>query len=233
MRNAGLEEEQAGIKISGRNINNLRYADDTTLMKESEEELKSLLMKMKEESKKVGLKLNTQKTKIMASGPITSWQIDRETGETVSHCILGGSKITANGECSHEIKRRLLLGRKVMANLDGILKSRDITLPTKVHLVKAMVFPVVMYGCESWTVKKAEHRRIDVFEVWCWRRLLRVSWNVRRSNQSILKEISPGCSLERLMLKLKLQYFGHLMRRGDLLEKTLMLGGIEGRRRRG
>ena len=165
----------------------------------------------------------------MASGPITSWEID---GETVSDFILGGSKITADGDCSHEIKRRLLLG-KVMTNLDSIFKSRDITLPTKVHLVKAMVLPVVMYGCESWTVKKAERRRIDAFELWCWRRLLRVPWTARRSNQSILKEISPECSLERLMLKLKLQYFGHLMRRVDSLEKTLMLGGIGGRRRRG
>ena len=233
MRNAGLEETQAGIKIAGRNINNLRYADDTTLMAESEEELKSLLMKVKEESEKVGLKLNIQKTKIMASGPITSWEIDGETVETVSDFIFLGSKITADGDCSHEIKRRLLLGRKVMTNLDSIFKSRDITLPTKVHLVKAMVFPVVMYGCESWTVKKAEHRRIDAFELWCWRRLLRVPWTARRSNQSILKEISPGISLEGMMLKLKLQYFGHLMRRVDSLEKTLMLGGIGGRRRRG
>ncbi|GBE63537.1 endonuclease-reverse transcriptase [Babesia ovata] len=233
MRNAGLEETQAGIKIAGRNINNLRYADDTTLMAESEEELKSLLMKVKVESEKVGLKLNIQKTKIMASGPITSWEIDGETVETVSDFIFLGSKITADGDCSHEIKRRLLLGRKVMTNLDSIFKSRDITLPTKVRLVKAMVFPVVMYGCESWTVKKAEHRRIDAFELWCWRRLLRVPWTARRSNQSILKEISPGISLEGMMLKLKLQYFGHLMRRVDSLEKTLMLGGIGGRRRRG
>ena len=171
--------------------------------------------------------------KIMVSGPITSWQIDGETVETVSDFILGGSKITADGYCSHEIKRRLLLGRKVMTNLDSILKSRDITLPTKFRLVKAMVFPVVMYGCESWTVKKGERWRIDAFELWCWRRLLRVPWTARRSNWSILKEISPGCSLEGLMLKLKLQYFGHLMRRVDSLEKTLMLGRIEGRRRRG
>uniref|UniRef100_A0A4W2IQ67 Reverse transcriptase domain-containing protein n=1 Tax=Bos indicus x Bos taurus TaxID=30522 RepID=A0A4W2IQ67_BOBOX len=233
MRSAGLEEPQAGIKIAGRNINKLRYADDTTLMAESEEELKSLLMKVKEESEKVGLKLNIQKTKIMASGPITSWEIDGETVETVSDFILGGSKITADGDCSHEIKRRLLLGRKVMTNLDSIFKSRDITLPTKVHLVKAMVFPVVMYRCESWTVKKAECRRIDAFELWCWRRLLKVLWSARRSNQSILKEISPVCSLEGMMLKLKLQYFGHLMQRVDSLEKTLMLGGIGGRRRRG
>ena len=169
----------------------------------------------------------------MASGPITSWEIDGETVETVSDFILGGSKITGDGDCSHEIKRRLLLRRKVMTNLDSILKSRDITLPTKVRLVKAMVFPVVMYGCESWTVKKAERWKIDAFELWCWRRLFRVPWTARRSNQSILKEISPGCSLEGLMMKLKLQYFGHLMQRVDSLEKTLMVGGIGGRRRRG
>ena len=174
MRNTGLEEAQAGIKIARRNINNLRYADDTTLMAESEEELKSLLMKVKEESKKFGLKLNLQKTKIMASGPITSWEIDGETMEIVLDFILWGSKITEDGDCSHEIKTHLLLGRRVMTNLDSILKSRDITLPTKVRLVKAIVFPVVMYGCETWTVKKAERRRIDAFELWCWRRLLRV-----------------------------------------------------------
>ena len=210
MRNAGLEEAQAGIKIARRNISNLRYADNTTLIAESEE-LKSLLRKVKEESEKVGLKLNIQKTKIMATSPITSWQIDGKTMETVADFIFEGSKITADGDCSHEIKRRLLLGRKVMTNLDSILKSRDITLPTKFHLVKAMVFPVVMYGCESWTIKKAECRRIDAFELWCWRRLLRVPWPARRFNQFILKEISPECSLEGLMLKLKLQYFGHLM----------------------
>ena len=204
MRNVGLEETQSGIKIAGKNINNLRYADDATLMAESEEELKSLLMKVKEKSEKVGLKLNIQKTKIMASGPITSWEINGETVETVSDFVFLGSKITADGDCSHEIKRRLLLGRKVMTNLDSIFKSSDIALPTKVCLVKAMVFPVVMYGCESWTVKKAERRRIDAFELWCWRRLLRVPCTVRRSKQSILKEISPGCSLEGLMLKLKL-----------------------------
>ena len=188
-------------------------------------------MKVKGESEKVGLKLSIQRTKIMTSGPITSWQIDGETVETVADFILGGSKITADGDCSHEIKRCLLLGRKVMTNLDSLLKSRDITLPTKVHLVKAMVFPVVMYGCQSWTINKAEHRRIDVFELWCWRRLLRVPWTARRSSQSILKEISPEYSLEGLMLKLKLQYFGHLMWRTDSFEKTLMLGEIEGRRR--
>ena len=210
MRNAGLDEAQDGIKIAGRNINNLRYADDTTLMAESEEELKSLLMKVKVEGETVDLKLNIQKTKIMASGPITSWEIGGETVETVSDFILGGSKITADGDCSHEIKRGLFLGRKAMTHLDRILKTRDITLPTKVHLVKAMVFPVVMYGCESWTVKKAECQRIDAFELWCWGRLLTVPWTARRSNQSIWKEISPEDSLEELMLKLKLQYFGHL-----------------------
>ena len=199
MRNAGLEEAQAGIKIAGRNINNLRYADDTTLMAESEEELKSLLMKVKEESEKVGLKLNIQKTKIMAPGPIASWKIDGETVEAVSDFILGGSKITADDHCSHEIKTHLLLGRKVMTNLDSILKNRDITLPTNVCLLKAMVFPVVMYGCESWLVKKAEHQRTDAFELWCWRRLLNVPWPARRSNQSNLKEISPGCLLVGLM----------------------------------
>ena len=202
-------------------------------MAESKEELKSLLMNVKEESEKVGLKINIQKTKIMASGPIISWQIDGETVETVADFIFLGSKITADGDCSHEIKRRLLLGRKVMTNLDSILKSRDITLPTKVRLIKAMVFPVVMYGREVWTIKNAEHRRIDAFELWCWRRLLRVPWTARRSNQSILKEIRPGCSLEGVMLKLKLQYFGHLMRRAGSLEKTLMVGKIEGKRRVG
>ena len=180
-------------------------------MAESEEELKIFLMKVKEESEKVGLKLNIQKTKIIASGPITLWQIYGETVETVSGFTSGGCKITADGDCSHEIKRCLLLGRKVMSNLDSIFKSRDIALPTKVRLVKAMVFPVIMQDCESWIMKKAEYQRIDAFELWCWRRLLRVPWTARRSNQSILKEISPGCSLEGPMLKLKLQYFGHLM----------------------
>ena len=203
-----LDKAQAGIKIAGRNINNLRFADDTTLMTESE---KSLLMKVKEESEKVYLKLNIQKTKIMASGPITSWQIDGETMETVSDFISGGSKITADGDCSPEIKECLLLGRKAMINLHSILKSRDITLPTKVCLVKAMIYPVVLYGCESWTIKKAECRRIDAFELWFWERLLRVPWTARRCKQSILKEISPEYSLEGLMLKL--QYFGHLMQK--------------------
>ena len=190
-------------------------------------------MKVKEESEKVGLKLNSQKTKIRASGPITSWQLDMETVETVTDFILGGSKITANGDCSHEIKRHLLLGRKVMTNLDSILKSRDIILPKKVHLVKAMVFPVVMYGYHSWTIKKAQSQRTDAFELWCWRRLLRVPWTARRPSQSILKEISPEYSFERLILKLILQYLGHLMQRTDSLEKTLKLEKNEGRRRRG
>ena len=189
-------------------------------------------MKVKEESEKVGLKLNMQKTKIMASGPITSWQIDRETMETVTDFIFLGFKITADGACNHEIKRCLLLGRKAMTNLDNILKSRDITLSTKVCLVKAMVFPVVMYGCENWTIKKAEHWRIDAFELWCWRRLLR-SLGQQGDPTSILKEISPEYSLEGLMLKLKLQSFGHLMQRTDSVEETLMLEKIEGRRRRG
>ena len=179
MRNAGLEEAQAGIKIAGRNIHNLRYADDTTLMAESEEELKNLLMKVKKESEKVGLRLNIQKTMIMTSDRITSWQIDGEKVETVSDFILGASKITADGYCSHEIKRHLLLRRKVMTNLDSILKSRDISLSTKVHLVKAMVFSVVMYGCENWTIEQIECQRIDAFELWCWRRLLRVPWTAR------------------------------------------------------
>ena len=183
MRNAGLDEAHAGIKIARRNINILKYADDTTFMAESEEELKNLLMKVKEESENIGLKLNIQKTKIMASSPITSWQIDGETMETVSDFIFGGSKITADGDCRHEIKRHLLLGKKVMTNLDVILKSRDITLPTKVHLVKATVFPVVMYGCEFWTIRKAQHRRIDALELWCWRRRLRLPWTA--------KEIKP------------------------------------------
>ena len=211
IRNAGLDEAQAGIKIAGRNINILKYVDDTTLMAESAEELKSLLTKVKEESEKVHVKLNIQKTKIMSSGPITSWQIDEETMETVADFILGGSKMTADGDCSHEIKRCSLLGRRDMTKLDSKLKSRDITLPKEVCLVKAMVLPVVMYRCESWTIMKAERRRIDAFELWCWRRLLIFIWTNRRSNQSILKEISPEYSLEGLMLKLKLQYFGHLM----------------------
>ena len=206
-----MDEAQAGIKIAGRNIKNLRNADDTILMAESKEELKRLLMKVKEESEKVGLKLNIQKTKIMASGPITSWQIDGETMETVTDFIFLRFKITVDSDCGREIKRLLLLGKKVMTNLDSTLKNRDMTLPTKVCIVKAIVFPVVRYGCESWTIKKAEHQRIDAFELWHWRRLLRVPWTARRSNQTILKEINLEYSLVGLMLKLKLQYFGHLM----------------------
>ena len=198
------DEAQAGIKIARRNIKNLRYADETTLIAESKEELKSVLMKVKEESGKAGLRVKIQKTKITASSPITSWQIHGETMETVTDFIFLGSKITADSDCNHEIKRYLLPGRKTMTNLGSILKSRDITWPTMVHLVKAMVFPVIIYGCESWTIKKAECRKIDAFELWCWRRLLRVPWTARRSNQSILKEISPVYSLEGLMLKLKL-----------------------------
>ena len=305
MWNAGLYEAQAGIKISGRSISNLRYADDTTLMAENKEELSSLLMKVKEESEKAVLKLNIQKAKIMASSPINSWQIDGKTMETVTGFIFLGyqitslvaqmvkclstmretwvrslgredplekemaihsstiawkipwteepgrlqsmgsqrvghdwatslhfHQITADGDCSHEMKRRLFLGRKTMTNLESMLKRRDITWPTKVRLVKVMDFPVVMYGCKSWTTKKAEYQRIYTFKLWCWR-LLRIPWTARRSNQSILKEISPEYSLEGLMLKLKLQYFGHLMRSADSLEKTLMLRKIDGRRRRG
>ena len=232
MRNAGLDEAQAGIKIAMRNINNLRCADDTTLMAESEK-LKCLLMKVKEESEKAGLKLIIQNMKIMVSGLISSWQIDGETVETVRDFIFLGSIITSDGDCSHEIKRCLLPGRKAVIKLDRILRSRDITLLTEVCLVKAMVFPVVMYGCEIWTIKKAEHQRIDAFELWCWRRLLRVPWTARRSNKPILKEISPEYSLEGLMLKPKLQYFGHLMGRSDSLENILILGKTEGRKRRG
>ena len=198
-----MEKAQTGIKIARRNINNLRYTDDTTLMAESDE-LKSLLMKLKKENRKVGLKLNINKTKIMASGPTTSWQIDGETVETVTDFIWGAPKSLQMVTAAMKFKRRSLLGRKSVTNLDGILKSRDITLPTKVRLVKAMVSPVVMYGCENWTIRKAEHQRIDAFELWCWRRLLRVSWTARRAKQSILKEISPGCSLEGLILRLKL-----------------------------
>ena len=211
MQNTGLDEAQAGIMIAGRNINNLRYADDTTLMAENKE-LKSFLMKVKEESDKFGLKLNIKKIKIMASSSITSWQIDGETTATVRDLFFGGlPKSLQMVTAAMKLKKCLILGRKALTKLDSILKSREITLPTKVCLVKAMAFPVVMYGCESWTVKKAECQRINAFELWCWRRLLRVPWTARRSNQSILKETSPGYSLEGLMLRLKLQYFGHLM----------------------
>ena len=201
-------------------------------MTENEEKLKKILMKVKEEREKAGLKVSIQKTKIMASSPMTAWQIDGEKVETMADFIFLGLKITADGACSYEIKRHLLLGRTAMTNLESMLKRKDITLPTKVCIVKATVFPEVMYRCESWTIKKAEHRRTDAFKLWSWRRLLRVPWTARRSYLSILKEINPKCSLERLIKKLKLQYFGHLMRRADSLEKTLMLGEIEGKRRR-
>ena len=219
MWNARLDESQAGIKIAGRKINNLRYADDTTLMGESKEKLKSLLMKVKEESVIAGLKLNIQKTKIMASSPITSWQMHGEKVETVVDFIFLGSKTTAYGVYSHEIKRQFLLGRKAMTNLDSILKSRDITLQTKVSIIKAMVFPVVMYRYKNWTRKKAEHQRKDAFELWCWRRLLRISWTASKSNQSTLKESNPEYSLKGLMLTLKLQYFGQLMCKNWLIGK--------------
>ena len=208
MQNASLDEAQTGIKIARRDINNLRYTEDTTLITENEEELKSLLRKVKEKSENVGLKLSIQKTKIRASSPISSWQIDGKTMETVTDFLFLGSKITADGDHSYEIKRRLLLGRKVMINLDSILKSRDITLPAKVHLVRAMVVPVVMYGCESWTTKKAERWRIDAFELWCWKRFLRVPLTARRSNQSILKEISPEYSMERLIWSWRVNTLG-------------------------
>ena len=204
MRNTGLDKAQTGIKIAGRNINNLRYTDDTTLMAESKEELKSFLIKVQKESEKVGLKLNIQKTKIMAPGPITSWQIDGEIKETVTEFTLGGSKITADSDCSHGIKIRLLLGRKAMTEPRQHIKKQRYYFASKVHLVKAMVFPIVMYGCESWTIKKAECQRTDIFELWCWKGLLRVPWTARISNQSLLKEISPEYSLDGLMLKLKL-----------------------------
>ena len=215
-----MDESKAEIKIARRNINNLRYANDTTLMAESEEELQSLLMRVKKESEKAGLKLSIQKPKIMASGPITSWQIDGDKVEMVTNFVFLGSKITVDLDCSHEIKRHLLLGRKAMTNLDSVFKSRDITLLTNVQIVKAMVFLVLMYRCQSWTIKKAEHQRIDASELWCWRVLMRVPWT---ANQSILREIIPVYSLEGLMLKLKLLYFGHLIQIANSLEKTLML----------
>ena len=226
--NPRLDESQTRIKIDRRNINNLRYADDTTLMVESKEELNSLFMKVKEESEKAGLKLNIQKTKIIASSPIISRQTDGVKEEIGTDFIFLGSKIPVDGDCSYEIQRHLLLEKKAITNLDSILKSRDITLPTKVRIVTIIVFPVVMYGCEGQTIKKTRFQRMDAFKLWGWRRLLRDPWTARRSNQSILKEINPGYSLEGLMLKL--QYFGHLMRRADLLEKTLMLGKTEDKR---
>ena len=231
MQNARLDELQTGIKTVGSNINNLKYLDDTTLMEKSEDKLNSFLMRVKQKSERAGLKLNTKKTKIMASSHITSWQIEWGKVKVVTDFLFLNSKITGDADCRHEIRRHLLLERKAITNLDSILKSKDITLLTKVPIVKAMVFLVVMYGCETWTIKKVQHQRMDVFKLWCWRRLLRVPWTARRSNQSILKEINSEYSLEGLMLKLKLQYFGHLMGRANSLEKTLMLGKIEGKRR--
>ena len=234
MKNAGLDELQAGIKIGRINIY-LKSADDITLVRESKEELKNLLMRVKEEKRKSWLKTKFKKTKIMASDPIISWQIEGGKVEVVTNMPFLGSKITADGDCSHEIRRQLLLGKKAIIDLDSILKSRDISLSTNVCIVMTMVFPVVTYGCESWTVNKAECQRIDAFKLWCWRRLLRIPWTAGRSNQSILKEINPEYSLEGLMLKLKLQYFGYLMWRVDSLDgkvsSFLMLGKIEGRRR--
>ncbi|XP_062824414.1 uncharacterized protein LOC134295527 [Anolis carolinensis] len=233
MRHAGLEESKAGVKIPERNINNLRDVDDTTLMAESEEELRSLITKVKEESAKAGLQLNIKKTKIMATTPIDNWQIEGENVEAMTDFIFLGAKITADADCSQEIRRRLLLGRRAMANLDKIVKSRDITLATKVCLVKAMVFPIVIYGCESWIIRKAEQRKIDAFELWCWKKILRVPWTTRRSDQSILQEIMPGCSLEGRILEAKMKFFGHIMRRQESLEKIMMLGEMEGKRKRG
>ena len=233
IRNAGLQETEIGVKIAGRKINNLRYADDTTLMAENEEDLKNLLLKVKKESAKAGLLLNIKKTKIMLTGNVNGIRIDGEEIETVTVFIFLGSKINKDGDCTHEIKRQLLLGRKAMANLDNTLKSRDITLPTKVRIVKAMVFPVVTYGSESWTIKKADRRKIDAFELWCWRKILRIPWTARRTNHSILIEVKQDLSLEALMMKMKLKYFGHIMRKQEALEKTLMLGKIGGNRKRG
>uniref|UniRef100_A0A803SNW1 ribonuclease H n=1 Tax=Anolis carolinensis TaxID=28377 RepID=A0A803SNW1_ANOCA len=233
MRHAGLEKTKARVKIAGRNINNLRYADDTTLMAESEEELRSLITKVKEESAKAGLQLNIKKTKIMATRLTDNWQIEGENMEAVADFIFLGAKITADADCSQEIRRRLLLGRRAMANLDKIVKSKDITLAMKVHIVKAMVFPVITYGCKSWIIRKAEQRKIDAFELWCWRKILRAPWTARRSNQSILQEIMPSCSLEGRILEAKMKYFGHIMRRQESLEKIMMLGKTEGKRKRG
>ena len=224
MRNAGLEEAEAGIKIGERNINNLRYADDTTLMAESEEDLKELLMKVKKESQKAGLMLNVKKTKIMSTGCITQVKIDEEEVEVVKDFVYLGSIIHMDSDCICEIRRRLLLGRKVMTNLDKLIRCRDITLSTKVRIVKAKVFPVTTYGSESWTIRRAERKKIDAFELWCWRRSLNIPWTARRTNKSILDEMKPICSLETSMAKLRLKYFGHIMRRQDSLEKSLMLG---------
>ncbi|XP_062826198.1 receptor expression-enhancing protein 2 isoform X1 [Anolis carolinensis] len=230
MQHAGLVEAKAGVKIVGRNIN-LRYGDDTILKAESEEELRSLITKVKEESAIAGLQLNIKKTKIMATIMIDNWQIEGENVKAVTNFVFLGAKITVDADCSQEIRRRLLLGRRAMTNLDKIVTSRDITLATKVHIVKTVVFHIVTYGCE--TIRKAERRQIDAFELWCWKKILRVPWITRRSNQSILQEIKPDCSLEERILEAKMKYFGHIMRRQESLEKRMILGKMEGKRKRG
>ena len=233
MKQADLEETTAGIKIGGRNINNLRYADDTTLLAESIEDLKYLLTKPKTESLAAGLKLNMSKTVVMTTGSLKEFKIDDEQIEIVEDFIFLGSRINSDGNCSPEINRRLMLGRQAMINLDKLMKSRDINLNTKKRIVHAMVFPITTYGCESWTMKKHDRRKVDAFELWCWRRVLRVPWTAKRTNRLIIDEIKTDVSLESSMLKLKLLLFGHIMRKNDSLEKTIMLGKIEGKRRRG
>jgi hypothetical protein len=233
MRKAGIDEAAGGIKIGGRNINNLRYADDTTILAETADDLQYLLRKVKEESAAAGLKLNMKKTFVMTNGPIQEFHIDNDQVEIVKEFIFLGSSINNDGSCSNEIKRRLLMGRKAMVSLDKLIKSKDVSLATKIKIIKTMVFPVTMYGCESWTIKQADRRKIDAFELWCWRRLLRVPWTEKRTNKSVLQEIKPECSLEASMVKLKLSYFGHIMRRQESLEKEIMLGMVGGKRRRG
>jgi exonuclease III len=233
MRKAGIDEAAGGIKIGGRNINNLRYADDTTILAETADDLQCLLRKVKEESAAARLKLNMKKTFVMTNGPIQEFHIDNDQVEIVKEFIFLGSSISTDGNCSNEIKRRLLMGRKAMVSLDKLIKSKDVSLATKIRVIKTMVFPVTTYGCESWTIKQADRRKIDAFELWCWRRLLRVPWTEKRTNKSVLQEIKPECSLEASMVKLKLSYFGHIMRRQDSLEKEIMLGMVGGKRRRG
>lgn len=233
MRKAGVDEATGGIKIGGRNINNLRYADDTTILAETVDDLQCLLRKIKEESEAAGLKLNMKKTCVMTNGPIQVFHVDNDQVEIVKEFVYLGSSINIDVNCSNEIKRRLLMGRKAMVSLDKLIKSKDISLSTKIRVVQTMVFPITRYGCESWTIKQADRRKIDAFELWCWRRLLRVPWTERRTNKSLLQEIKPEHSLEASMVKLKLSYFGHIMRRQDSLEKEVMLGVVEGKRRRG
>jgi len=233
MRKASIDEAAGGIKIGGRNINNLRYADDTTILAETVDDLQYLLRKVKEESAAAGLKLNMKKTFVMTNGPIQEFHIDNDQVEIVKEFIFLGSNINTDGNCSNEIKRRLLMGRRAMVSLDKLIKSKDVSLATKIKIIKTMVFPVTMYGCESWTIKQADRKKIDAFELWCWRRLLRVPWTEKRTNKSVLQEIKPECSLEASMVKLKLSYFGHIMRRQESLEKEIMLGMVGGKRRRG